>query len=122
MRFEGVHRDEQAPGDFPIREVTNGGVGPGSLQQVLEVDPDSGDMVRRRTFDGRNLWALSAGGGSVWVLAGASVIQLDPRSGHVIRTIPLHSRERAATCGIAAANDAVWVTIGDGGSCSGGSA
>ena len=100
---------------------TNGGVGAGSLQQVLEVDPHTGGVVRRWTFDGQVLWAISAGGGSVWVLASASVIQLDPRSGHVIRTIPLRTRGRASTCGIAAANDAVWITIGNG-NCGTGSA
>jgi DNA-binding SARP family transcriptional activator len=96
---------------------TNGGVGAGSLQQVLEVDPHTGDPVRRMTFDGRVLWALAAGGGSVWVLAAASVVQLDPSSGRVIRTIPLRSHGHASTCGIAAANDAVWVTM-SGGECS----
>lgn len=93
---------------------TNGGVGPGSVQQILEVDPKTGRVVKRMTFDGQDLWAISAGGGSVWVLAAASVIQLDPRSGHVVRTIPLRSGENAPTCGIAAANDAVWVTMGKG--------
>jgi Bacterial transcriptional activator domain len=101
---------------------TNGGVGAGSVQQVLEVDPHTGDVIRRMTFDGQDLWAVAAGGGSVWVLADAGVIQLDPSSGRVIRTIPLRSHGRAATCGIAAANDAVWVTMGDGGECSTGAA
>jgi DNA-binding SARP family transcriptional activator len=101
---------------------TNGGVGAGSLQQVLEVDPHTGDVVNRMTFDGRVLWALAAGGGSVWVLADAGVIQLDPSSGRVIRTIPLASHGHAATCGIAAANDAVWVTMSDGSECSTGAA
>ena len=100
---------------------TNGGVGAGSLQQVLEVDPHTGNVVSRATFDGQDLWAISTGGGSVWVLANASVIQLDPRSGHVIRTIPLRTRGHASTCGIAAANDAVWVTMGNG-NCGTGSA
>jgi hypothetical protein len=103
---------------------TNGGVGAGSLQQVLEVDPHTGGVVRRMTFDGRVLWALAVGGGSVWVLANAGVIQLDPSSGRVIRTIPLPSRGHATTCGIAAADDAVWVTMSDGGgdACSTGTA
>jgi DNA-binding SARP family transcriptional activator len=93
---------------------TNGGVGVGSVQQVLNVDPRTGKVLKRRTFDGQDLWAISAGGGSVWVLADSSVIQLDPRSGRTIRTIPLHSRGHPPTCGIAAANDAVWITMGSG--------
>jgi len=100
---------------------TNGGVGAGSLQQVLKVDPHTGDVVKRSTFDGRDLWALATGGGSVWVLAAAGVIQLDPSSGRVVRTMPLPSRGHAETCGIAATNDAVWVTMSDG-ECSTGSA
>jgi hypothetical protein len=71
-------------------------------------------VVRRMTFDGRGLWALAAGGGSVWVLATSGVIQLDPSNGRVIRTIPLLSHGHATTCGIAAADDAVWVTMTDG--------
>jgi DNA-binding SARP family transcriptional activator/streptogramin lyase len=101
---------------------TNGGVGAGSLQQVLKVDPHTGEAVRRMTFDGRDLWALAAGGGSVWVLADAGVIQLDPSNGRVVRTIPLRSHGHTATCGIAAANDAVWVTMNDGSECSTGAA
>ena len=103
---------------------TNGGVGAGSLQQVLEVDPHTGKVVRRKTFDGRVLWALAAGGGSVWVLADAGVIQLDPSSGRVIRTIPLRipGNGNSATCGIAATDDAVWVTMSDGSECSTGTA
>jgi streptogramin lyase len=72
------------------------------------------------TFDGRVLWALAAGGGSVWVLAHAGVIQLDPSSGDVVRTIRLPSH--ADDCGIAATDDAVWVTMSDGGECSTGTA
>jgi hypothetical protein len=85
------------------------------------VDPHTGNVVSRTTFDGQDLWALSAAGGSVWVLADTSVIQLDPRDGHLIRTIPLRNGKQAITCGIAAANNAVWVTMGDG-KCSTGSA
>lgn len=100
---------------------TNGGVGTGSVQQVIEVDPRTGQVVRRTTFDGQDLWAIAAGGGSVWALADASVIQLDPKNGQVIRTIQLRPRPKAPTCSIAASNDGVWVTMGTG-KCSTGSA
>jgi hypothetical protein len=98
----------------------NGGIGRGSPQALLEVDPDTLQVVKRREFFGRGLWALAAGGGSIWVAASSnssprnsSVIQLDPRSGRVIRTIPVGSPNHAITCGIAATNDAVWVSVGD---------
>lgn len=104
---------------------TNGGVGAGSLQQVLEIDPHTADVVRRWTFDGKVLWGLAVGGGSVWISADAGVIQLDPTSGRVVRTVPLSTHGRAPSCGIAATNDAVWVTVGDStveGACSTGTA
>jgi DNA-binding SARP family transcriptional activator len=109
---------------------TNGGVGVGSPQALLELDPDTLQVVKRIPFYGRALWSVAAGGGSVWVIAGAvdavqagggsyddSVIQLDPRSGRIIRTIPVGSSSSKHTnlCGIAATNDAVWVSVGDAG-------
>jgi DNA-binding SARP family transcriptional activator len=109
---------------------TNGGVGAGSPQALLELDPDTLQVVKRIPFYGRALWSIAAGGGSVWVIAGAvgavqagggsyddSVIQLDPRSGRIIRTILVGSSSSKHTnlCGIAATNDAVWVSVGDAG-------
>jgi DNA-binding SARP family transcriptional activator len=99
---------------------TNGGIGRGSPQALLEFDPDTLHRVKRIPFHGRGLWALAAGGGSIWVAASSntsprnsSVIQIDPRSGRTIRTISVGSPSHAITCGIAATNDAVWVTVGD---------
>jgi hypothetical protein len=109
---------------------TNGGVGAGSPQALLELDPDTLQVVKRIPFYGRALWSVAAGGGSVWLLAGVagavdsggggyddSVIQLDPRSGRIIRTVPVGSSSSKNTnlCGIAATNDAVWVSVGDAG-------
>jgi DNA-binding SARP family transcriptional activator len=109
---------------------TNGGVGPGSPQALLELDPDTLRVVKRIPFYGRALWSMAAAGGSVWVIAGAvgaveadggsyddSVIQLDPRSGRIIRTILVGSSSSKHTnlCGIAATRDAVWVSVGDAG-------
>jgi DNA-binding SARP family transcriptional activator len=107
-------------GVWVITWGTNGGIGPGSPQALLEFDPDTLQRVNRIPFYGRGLWALAAGGGSIWVAASSnssprnsSVIQLDPRSGRIIQTIPIGSPNHAITCGIAATNDAVWVTVGD---------
>jgi hypothetical protein len=87
-------------------------------------------VVKRIPFHGRALWSVAAGGGSVWLLAGVagaveaggggyddSVIQLDPRSGRIIRTVPVGSSSSKNTnlCGIAATNDALWVSVGDAG-------
>jgi DNA-binding SARP family transcriptional activator len=109
---------------------TNGGVGAGSPQALLELDPDTLQVVKRIPFYGRALWSVAAGGGSVWLIAGDvgavqagggsyddSVIQLDPRSGRIIRTILVGSSSSKHTnlCGIAASNDAVWVSVGDAG-------
>jgi DNA-binding SARP family transcriptional activator len=107
-------------GVWVITWGTNGGIGPGSPQALLEFDPDTLQMVRRIPINGRGLWDVAAGGGSIWVAASSnssprnsSVIQLDPRSGRIIRTIPVGSPNHAITCNIAATNDAVWVTVGD---------
>lgn len=101
-----------------------------SWRGLLELDPDTLQVVKRIPFYGRELSPVAAGGGSVWVIAGAvdavlagggsyddSVIQLDPRSGRIIRTIPVGSSSSKHTnlCGIAATNDAVWVSVGDAG-------
>ena len=109
---------------------TNGGVGAGSPQALLELDPDTLQVVKRIPFYGRALWSVAAGGGSVWLLAGVagavdsggggyddSVIQLHPRSGRIIRTVPVGSSSSKNTnlCGIAATNDSVWVSVGDAG-------
>jgi DNA-binding SARP family transcriptional activator len=109
---------------------TNGGVGAGSPQALLELDPDTLQVVKRIPFYGRALWSMAAGGGSVWVIAGAvgaveagggsyddSVIQFDPRSGRIIRTILVGSSSSKHTnlCGLAATSDAVWVSVGDAG-------
>ena len=48
---------------------TNGGVGAGSPQALLELDPDTLQVVKRIPFYGRALWSVAAGGGSVWVTA-----------------------------------------------------
>jgi DNA-binding SARP family transcriptional activator len=109
---------------------TNGGVGEGSPQALIELDPDTLRVVKRIPFHGRALWSVAAGGGSVWLIAGAvgavaadgssyddSVIQLDPRSGRIIRTILVGSSSSKHTnlCGIAATSNAVWVSVGDAG-------
>jgi len=98
----------------------NGGIGVGSPQELIEVDPDTLNVVKRREIDGRGLWDLAAGGGAIWIAASSnssprnsSVIQVDPRSGRIIRTITVGSPSHAITCNIAATNDAVWVTVGD---------
>jgi streptogramin lyase len=129
QRPESVHLDNgSAPlaisvgegGVWVITWGTNGGIGRGSPQSLLEFDPDTLHRVNQVPFYGRGLWALAAGGGSIWVAASSnssprnsSVIQLDPRSGRIIQTIPVGSPNHAITCGIAATNDAVWVTVGD---------
>jgi DNA-binding SARP family transcriptional activator len=107
-------------GVWVITWGTNGGIGPGSPQALLEFDSDTLQRVKRIPFYGRGLWGLAAARGSIWVVAGSnssprssSVIQLDPRSGRIIRTISVGSPDHAMVCGIAATNAAVWVTVGD---------
>jgi DNA-binding SARP family transcriptional activator len=100
----------------------NGGIGAGSPQELIKVDPDTVRVVKRREIDSRGLWDIAAGGGSIWIAASSSsrprnssVIQIDPRSGRIIQTIPVGSWNHAITCNIAASSGAVWVTVGDAG-------
>ena len=82
----------------------------GLRQALLEFDPDTLRRTKRIPFSGRGLWAIAAGGGSIWVAGDSD----RPRSGRS-RTIPVGSPDHATTCGIAATNDAVWITVGGGG-------
>jgi DNA-binding SARP family transcriptional activator len=83
--------------------------------KLLEFDPNRRRVVHRFPLGLREPNSVAVGAGYVWFTnqIDASVTQLDPRSGRIIRTIPVGEPRTAATCGIAATHDAVWVTIGD---------
>jgi DNA-binding SARP family transcriptional activator/streptogramin lyase len=96
--------------------VLTHGPGPGiDNQQLLEFDPHKREVVNDIQLGSRKPNSLAVGAGSVWLTnqIDASVTQLDPRTGRIIRTIPVGEPRTAATCGIAATRDAVWVTVGD---------
>jgi DNA-binding SARP family transcriptional activator/streptogramin lyase len=89
------------------------GLGGRGKQMLLEVDPDTRDIVKRIPLSGRERDSLATGGGSVWLdQFNGSVIQVNPTTGHIARTIPV-GNAHAVICGIAATGDAVWVSIGD---------
>jgi streptogramin lyase len=79
-----------------------------------KIDPQT-RRVLSRTPVGPELEVLSiaVGAGYVWVTnrADFSVSKIDPHSGKVVRTIRL-GRVGIVPCGIAAEEDAVWVTMG----------
>jgi len=84
-------------------------------QQLLEFDPDKREVVHDIPLGGREPNSLAIGAGSVWLTdqIDASVTQIDPKTGRIVRTIPVGEPRTAAICGIAATRDAVWVTVGD---------
>jgi DNA-binding SARP family transcriptional activator/streptogramin lyase len=84
-------------------------------QRLLEIDPDTAQVIKRIPLPHRQQAFLAAGAGSVWLTdqSDDTVIQLNPKTGRIVRTIPVGRPQYASTCGIAATNDAVWVAIGD---------
>jgi DNA-binding SARP family transcriptional activator/streptogramin lyase len=85
-----------------------------SNQTLLEIDPDTRQVIKRIPLPHRQPAFLAAGAGFVWLTnqADGSVMQLDPKTDRIVRTIPV-GNTHASTCGIAATHDAVWVAIGD---------
>src|SRR5205823_5505664 len=70
-------------------------------QKLLEFDPDKQKVVKRIPLGLREPNSLAVGAGSVWLTnqIDASVTQLDPRTGRIVRTIPVGEPRTAATCG-----------------------
>jgi hypothetical protein len=77
---------------------------------LLKIDLDTLQVLKRSALD-RPTDYLAVGAGSVW-LAGASISEIDPVTDKVVRTIPVGGRTKTP-CGIAATQNAVWVSIGD---------
>jgi len=79
-----------------------------------KIDPQSRRLVARRSI-GHDIEVLSlaVGAGSVWVTnrADFSVSKIDPRTARIERTIRL-GQVGIVPCGIAAEDQAVWVTMG----------
>jgi DNA-binding SARP family transcriptional activator len=87
----------------------------GDSQKLLEFDPDKGKVVKRIPLGSRNPNALAVGAGFVWISSqvDASVLQLDPKTRRIVRTISVGEPRTAAICGIAASRDALWVAVGN---------
>lgn len=85
-----------------------------SAGTLVRMDPETARILRRIHMAAREPAFVAVGAGSVWTanLDDFSVSQIDPRTNRVVRTIPLGSYTRVL-CGIAATQDAVWVTVGD---------
>jgi DNA-binding beta-propeller fold protein YncE len=86
-----------------------------SAGTLVRVDPETARVLARsHAVAAREPQFVAAGAGSVWTAnhGDFSVSQIDPQTGHVVRTMPLGSYTRIL-CGIAATDDAVWVTVGD---------
>src|SRR5262249_21331993 len=86
----------------------------GGDERLLEIDPDTRQVIKRIPLPHRQPAFLAAGAGSIWLTDqfNASVVQLDPQTGRIVRTIYV-ANKRAATCGVAATHDTLWVAIGD---------
>ena len=96
-----------AVGDGSVWVLTSAGT-------LVRVDPETARVLRRIRLAAKQPTFVAVGAGSVWTanLDDFSVSQIDPQTDKVVRTIPLGSYTRIL-CGIAATQDAVWVTVGD---------
>jgi DNA-binding SARP family transcriptional activator len=86
-------------------------------QMLLEIDPDTLQVLKRIPLDRETGW-LAVGAGAVWLTAAKDrfVWQLDPTTGRVLRAIPLR-KKGAETCAMTATSNAVWVTTGEVNNC-----
>jgi hypothetical protein len=86
----------------------------GAGQTLVRIDPRTRHVLARIPMTKQLPAFLAVGAGSVWVgnSEGHSLSQVDPRTNRIARTIPLGGYDRVV-CGVAATDDAVWVTIGD---------
>jgi class 3 adenylate cyclase/DNA-binding beta-propeller fold protein YncE len=79
--------------------------------QVIRIDPESGDL---RVIDvGLGPSELAFGFGSVWVCnaADGTVSRIDPASGAVTKTVRVGEQSFYSFCGVAAAEDGIWVAV-----------
>jgi DNA-binding beta-propeller fold protein YncE len=85
-----------------------------SADTVIRIDPETRRVLERIPMPAEQPALLAVGAGAVWTAnaADSSLSEIDPRSNRVVRTIPLGSYIRTL-CGLAAARDAVWVSVGD---------
>jgi ABC-type branched-subunit amino acid transport system substrate-binding protein/streptogramin lyase len=109
------------PGLRPTRPGV--AAGPGAVwltdgtTRLRKLDPRDGGVLE--TFDlGQPLEDVAVGGGSVWVVSGASaeVLQVDPRSGSIRAAIPISGRAGPtgpAPVAVAVGEGAVWVVNGN---------
>jgi DNA-binding SARP family transcriptional activator len=103
-----------AVGDHKVWVLTCGSCNNGvDNQKLLEFDPTKYRVVDRIPLGNRRPNGLAFGAGFVWIVsqADASVLRLDPRTGH-IRDIPVGNPRNMAVCGIAASHAALWVAVG----------
>src|SRR5262249_39421796 len=83
--------------------------------ELLEFDPAQGKGGKRVPVGRQGANGIAGGAGAVWVAnqVDASVTQRDPKTGRIVRTIPVGDPANAAICGIAAGRDALWVAVGN---------
>ena len=84
-----------------VREARNLGI------EVLGIDGGSGKIVRRFSIGGSSI-GVAYGAGSLWLVGGADVIRVDPRSGRTLR------HYSASADVLVYADGAVWAASSDG--------
>jgi DNA-binding SARP family transcriptional activator/DNA-binding beta-propeller fold protein YncE len=80
---------------------------------LIEIDPETQQIVHRTRMTAEQPVLLAVGGGSVWTANRAdSLSRIDPRTARVVRTTTLGSY-KSSPCGLTATDGAIWVATGD---------
>jgi DNA-binding beta-propeller fold protein YncE len=76
-------------------------------EQVLELDPDSGEVLARIDVDGPLGGGLVFARQQLWIAAAGAIVRIDPQTETVVDTIELQSYEPE---GLALDGDLLWVS------------
>lgn len=81
-----------------------------SQQQILRLDPATGDMIATIPFDADDYGKVSAGADAVWVTAGGkSVAEIDPGTNSIVATL----KTEAEVAGLGTGGGFLWVSTSE---------
>jgi hypothetical protein len=102
-----IDRVRVAGGVFGVTSTPTGFWGiAGQAEEVVQIDPDSGEVLARIDLDGP-LGGLVFARDQIWVAAAGALVRIDPRTRSVVEQIELESFEPE---GLAVGGDLLWVS------------
>jgi DNA-binding beta-propeller fold protein YncE len=107
QRHEVIDRIRAPGGVFGLTSTPSGlWAVAGEEEQILEIDPDSGEILARIDVDGP-LGGFVFAREQLWVSAAGTIVRIDPRTRTVVDTIELENYEPE---GLAADGDLLWIS------------